>query len=54
MYNDQLVYKVVMWVVFVISLWKEKEPLIFVILKMLIIYYLMLCKLMHMAIPKIK
>ncbi len=27
MYNDKLVYKVVIWVFFVISLWKEKEAL---------------------------
>ncbi len=28
MYNNKLVYKVVIWVFFVISLWKEKEALI--------------------------
>ncbi len=28
MYNDQLVCKVVIWVFFGISLWKEKEALI--------------------------
>ncbi len=27
MYNDQLVYKVVIWALFVISLWKEKVAL---------------------------
>ncbi len=27
MYNDKLVYKVVIWVFFGISLWKEKETL---------------------------
>ncbi len=27
MYNDKLFYKVVIWVFFVISLWKEKEAL---------------------------
>ncbi len=27
MYNDKLVYKVVIWVLFGISLWKEKETL---------------------------
>ncbi len=27
MYNDKLVYKLIMWVFFVISLWKEKEAL---------------------------
>ncbi len=27
MYNDQLVYKVVIWTYFGISLWKEKEAL---------------------------
>ncbi len=27
MYNNKLVYKVVMWVFFVIHLWKEKEAL---------------------------
>ncbi len=27
MYNDQLVYKVVIWAVFGISLWKEKVAL---------------------------
>ncbi len=27
MYNDQLVYKVVIWAVFLISLWKEKVAL---------------------------
>ncbi len=28
MYNDKLIYKVVIWVFFGISLWKEKEALI--------------------------
>ncbi len=28
MYNDKLVYKVVIWVFWEISLWKEKEALI--------------------------
>ncbi len=28
MYNEKLVYKVVIWVFFGISLWKEKEALI--------------------------
>ncbi len=28
MYNDQLVYKVVIWAIFGISLWKEKVALI--------------------------
>ncbi len=32
MYNDKLVYKVVIWVFFGISLWKEKEVLITVYL----------------------
>ncbi len=27
MYNDQLVYKVVIWAIFGISLWKEKVAL---------------------------
>ncbi len=27
MYNDKLVYKVVIWVVFLISLWQEKVAL---------------------------
>ncbi len=29
MHNDKLVYKVVIWVFFGISLWKEKESLIY-------------------------
>ncbi len=28
MYNDKLVYKIIIWVFFRISLWKEKEALI--------------------------
>ncbi len=28
MYNDKLLYKLVIWVFFGISLWKEKEALI--------------------------
>ncbi len=31
MYNDQLVYKVVIWAFFGISLWKEKVDLILLI-----------------------
>ncbi len=27
MYNDKLVYKLIIWVFFLISLWKEKEAL---------------------------